>query len=684
MSIYQGDQKVANNITIENASYSVPIGTIISYASTTLPIGFLLCDGSEISKTDYADLYIVIGNKFGTATDTTKFKLPDLRNRFIQGANGNLGASKDAGLPNITGTFYHDTNAKAGLSGAFASYESTGRQNLANDPPTNSGLITFDASKSNSIYGNSDTVQPPSVCLTFIIKAEKVGAQYTEAVGALIDDTSVNSNKVWSSQKINEANSNLDLKKANQLGINLARSENVIKTSTQEATKVENDDGTITITPAVSYGRYNVYVNIEPSDKVKYYYVAYKFKADSYTKNSPAVYAFTGSTTNLGTVTAVQGNLTSKNDDYGYRCRSFIFRTSVAQSTANVLQMGIITNTNVPYTIQPNPFVVVDVTDLYSDKSDNTDLMNFTSLFGFDHYDSADITNKAICNVAKRISNIEPVSSNWDGKNAIVIGDSITAAGKWQTKLTDMLGITVTTHAKGGVGAVAMVDGDGGTLNPLSTDDVSNKDLIIVLPAYNNRGKPDGVVGDCYSPDGTGQDTIAGIIQYTINRIYDTLKDANNLKCKILYATPHCAGKYLYNDVDGYGEYPAGTGRTMETLGNTIIAVCNHNNIPVCDLWHNSGINKFTWDIFGANANAVNSQYSPYELDASGNPTSNTRIKYVKGQSYYQIRDGEVVLEEYTDSAPYPYNGDQLHCCDDGYARIGECIVGSIIEHYGN
>ena len=98
MSIYQGDQKVANNITIENTSYSVPIGTIISYASTTLPVGFLLCDGSEISKTDYADLYAVVGNKFGTATDTTKFKLPDLRDKFIQGANGNLGARKDAGL----------------------------------------------------------------------------------------------------------------------------------------------------------------------------------------------------------------------------------------------------------------------------------------------------------------------------------------------------------------------------------------------------------------------------------------------------------------------------------------------------------------------------------------------------------------------------------------------------------
>ncbi len=206
MSIYQGDQKVANNITIENTSYSVPIGTIISYASTTLPVGFLLCDGSEISKTDYADLYTVIGNKFGTATDSTKFKLPDLRNRFIQGANSNLGASKDAGLPNITGSFtsydYVYGNAKDSFTRAISNKNSG--SNIVNPTDAPYVVYNFDASKSNSIYGNSDTVQPPSVCLTFIIKAEKVGAQYTEAVGALIDDTSVNSNKVWSSQKINE------------------------------------------------------------------------------------------------------------------------------------------------------------------------------------------------------------------------------------------------------------------------------------------------------------------------------------------------------------------------------------------------------------------------------------------------------------------------------------------------
>lgn len=204
MAIYQGNKKLAYSYNVDNSVYAVPIGTILSYSAAIPPVGFLVCDGSEVSKSTYADLFEVIGDTYGTATDTSKFKLPDLRDKFVQGANGNLGTSKDVGLPNISGTFYHDTNAKTGLSGVFT-YEGTGRQNLKNDAPTNSGLITFDASKSNSIYGNSDTVQPPSVCLTYIIKALKVSDKYAEEVGALIDDSSTAAtNKVYSVNKIME------------------------------------------------------------------------------------------------------------------------------------------------------------------------------------------------------------------------------------------------------------------------------------------------------------------------------------------------------------------------------------------------------------------------------------------------------------------------------------------------
>lgn len=246
MSIYQGDQKVANNITIENASYSVPIGTIISYASTTLPIGFLLCDGSEISKTDYADLYIVIGNKFGTATDTSKFKLPDLRDKFVQGANGNLGASKDAGLPNITGSFtsydYVYGNAKDSFTRVISNKDSG--SNIVDPTDAPYVVYNFDASKSNSIYSNSDTVQPPSVCLTYIIKALKVSAQYADAVGALIDDSVTDAtNKTWSAKKINESIPNSD---------DFVQNLKMWSTGDIEALALESASGLITISSAVT------------------------------------------------------------------------------------------------------------------------------------------------------------------------------------------------------------------------------------------------------------------------------------------------------------------------------------------------------------------------------------------------------------------------------------------------
>lgn len=200
MSIYQGNQKVANNYYIDNTVYCVPVGTIISYTSNIVPAGFLICDGSEVSKNTYSDLYKVVGDKFGTATDTTKFKLPDLRDKFVQGANDNVGTSKDAGLPNITGKFYHDVNVKNILDGAF-SYTNGSILNLANSATSTSGYVTFDASKSNSIYGNSNTVQPPAVCLTYIIKATKLSDVPIETSN-VIDDNSMSEDRTWSANKI--------------------------------------------------------------------------------------------------------------------------------------------------------------------------------------------------------------------------------------------------------------------------------------------------------------------------------------------------------------------------------------------------------------------------------------------------------------------------------------------------
>lgn len=342
-----------------------------------------------------------------------------------------------------------------------------------------------------------------------------------------------------------------------------------------------------------------------------------------------------------------------------------------------------------------NPTLTTDVTisvELYKIIDENYVSVVFATDIAKAYRDGNVINDYDFSNKIKWGEQEEVLSNKWKGKNALVIGDSITAAGKWQLKLKENLGMNVTTHAKGGIGIIAMTDGDkglggdydnetnaGGEIKPLDANKVKDKDLIVILPAYNERGTEYGQLGDLYP----NQSTIIGMMQYQINRVYEELTKANNLNCKVLIATPHCAGKYNYVDADGYEQYPTNSGRTMQTLSNTIKEICNYNNIPVCDLWHNSGINRFTWNIHGANTNAVNDTYTKYELNAQGEIVGQTPLRYVKGLSYYQIRNGQAVLEEYTGSAPYPFNGDQLHCSPLGYARIGECIVGSVIQYFG-
>lgn len=63
------------------------IGSIIQYAGSTPPNGFLVCDGSAVSRSDYADLFEVIGTTFGTGDGSTTFNIPDLIDRVPIGAS---------------------------------------------------------------------------------------------------------------------------------------------------------------------------------------------------------------------------------------------------------------------------------------------------------------------------------------------------------------------------------------------------------------------------------------------------------------------------------------------------------------------------------------------------------------------------------------------------------------------
>lgn len=142
-----------------------PTGSVMPYAGSTAPTGWLICDGSAISRTTYADLFAVIGTTYGAGDGSTTFKLPDFTDRVIQG--GTAGTYKAAGLPNITG----DSSLKIGSytpSGCFVTSHSSNVYSYGSSMSGNK--VVFNASSSNSIYGNSTTVQPPALCVNICIK----------------------------------------------------------------------------------------------------------------------------------------------------------------------------------------------------------------------------------------------------------------------------------------------------------------------------------------------------------------------------------------------------------------------------------------------------------------------------------------------------------------------------------
>lgn len=73
----------------------IPVGSVMPYMGTTSPNGWLLCDGSAISRSSYAALFSVIGTASGSGDGSTTFDLPDMRGMFLRGAAGSLGASGD-------------------------------------------------------------------------------------------------------------------------------------------------------------------------------------------------------------------------------------------------------------------------------------------------------------------------------------------------------------------------------------------------------------------------------------------------------------------------------------------------------------------------------------------------------------------------------------------------------------
>ena len=87
--------KLNANFNALKTAIASTVGTISAYGGNTAPTGWLLCDGTAVSQTTYADLFAVIGCNFGCSGGN--FNLPDLRGRFLRGRDGGSGRDPDSG-----------------------------------------------------------------------------------------------------------------------------------------------------------------------------------------------------------------------------------------------------------------------------------------------------------------------------------------------------------------------------------------------------------------------------------------------------------------------------------------------------------------------------------------------------------------------------------------------------------
>jgi microcystin-dependent protein len=138
---------------------AIPSGSVTAFAGATAPAGYLICDGSQVSRTTYADLYAVIADTYGAGDGSTTFNLPDLRGEFIRGLDGGRGA--DAGR--VLGSFQADE---------FASHTHTGVSGDAGTDPARIGGGNRDVDTgtyTTNAAGGTET-RPRNVAMNYIIK----------------------------------------------------------------------------------------------------------------------------------------------------------------------------------------------------------------------------------------------------------------------------------------------------------------------------------------------------------------------------------------------------------------------------------------------------------------------------------------------------------------------------------
>ena len=176
MSIYKNNNGELDLIAGGTLYAESAIGSIIPFGGAVIPTSFLLCDGSAISRTDYAELFAVIGTAFGAGDGSTTFNIPDLRECVPVGVDENTTQTITRHDTYTLGQFKDD---QLGTHNHPLASVTTATFNNAGVPV---GVANNNA-PTTATHGKQ-------VGVNYIIKAKKVGmpADFASAVGDVVVD----------------------------------------------------------------------------------------------------------------------------------------------------------------------------------------------------------------------------------------------------------------------------------------------------------------------------------------------------------------------------------------------------------------------------------------------------------------------------------------------------------------